>query len=205
MIIVFKQLLHINACSNNIFYLQIRQKRKAERGLLLKHLEKPKEAAEGSKKESPKAIRVINQNPILHGYCLIVLTVLVLHIKPIKRSIHVDFNGKIRKAKKIENCVFLYLLVSLQMQVQWSSFGNSAKNEQKYFHTHFFCKGRYIIFSRFLLQEIALLHILNLVLMYFNLKYYVCITKHLCQTCITNTYIVSQVTGHMTGGTCPNP
>ena len=95
--------------------------------LVIRVLGKHQEAAEGSIKAICKEHRVTINISILHGYCLFVLTVLVLHIKPIKRSIHVDFNGKIRKAKKIGNCVFLYLLVSLQMQVQWSIFEKLAK------------------------------------------------------------------------------
>ena len=55
MFIVFKQLLHINACSNNLFYLQIRLKRVAEKGLLLNQLQillpaSPKRANRSSNK-----------------------------------------------------------------------------------------------------------------------------------------------------------
>ena len=127
MLVVFKLLLHINACSNNLFYLQLRLKRVPEKGLLPNQLlfllpdplKEPTEAPINLKKkrellldlftnflqkptettQNPRETRTNPKkgqlkNPMLHGYCLFVLTVLVLHIMPSKRSIQVDFREK---------------------------------------------------------------------------------------------------------------
>ena len=55
--------------------------------LVIRVLGKHQEAAEGSIKAIPKEHRVTINNSILHGYCLFVLTVLVLHIMPNRRSV----------------------------------------------------------------------------------------------------------------------